>query len=73
MSENEEEIKEWIENSDVYEDNDNEDEEWEEDEEITPDNCSMGNFSPGTEECEFCPHYDFCAGEFRRRVKGCMF
>lgn len=26
---------------------------WEE--EITPETCPMGMFSPGTEQCDFCP------------------
>jgi len=49
-----------------------EDEEWEEDEDeepTTPENCSMGWFSPGTEECEFCASNDFCRKEFEERIK----
>jgi len=40
-----------------------------EEEEITPENCSMGSFSPGTEACDFCPHSEFCAEEFRKMVE----
>ena len=40
---------------------DEEDEEW-----IGPENCSMGSFSPGTEECEFCPCYELCSELFKK-------
>lgn len=45
---------------------DEEDECQEEDEEITPENCSIGMFSSGMEECEFCFWRDVCAEEFRK-------
>lgn len=54
----------------MSEDESEEDENSNDDEEdITPENCSMGGFSPGTEECEFCSWRDICEEEFLKRLK----
>jgi len=39
----------------------------EEEEEVTPENCSMGIYSPGTELCEFCPSGDWCRELFEEK------
>lgn len=41
-----------------------EDEEQEYEEPLTPDNCPMGSYQPGTEQCDFCPWSEECAEWF---------
>jgi hypothetical protein len=48
---------------------DEEDEYCDETDEFTPEDCPMGSFSPGTEQCDFCEWYDVCAEAFEKQLK----
>jgi len=38
--------------------------------EVCPECCSFGGwYSPGTEECDFCIHSDFCREVWERMMK----